>query len=74
MKDRTTGDKAKSYRFTSDVQESVSIEEIQRQILDTSVTLPLRSILATSPELRKRIVNLTKTRREYTTKQGESSI
>ncbi|KAF9800345.1 hypothetical protein IEO21_10382 [Rhodonia placenta] len=63
--------KTPSYRFTSDVQESVNIEQVQKAILDTPITLPLRELLASSADLQKRFANLTKTRREYAAKYGE---
>ncbi|KAI0666176.1 hypothetical protein C8Q78DRAFT_934746, partial [Trametes maxima] len=43
-----TGPKGTGLRFTSDLQESVSIEGLQDQILGTKVTLTLREVLAMS--------------------------
>jgi hypothetical protein len=60
------------YRFTSDVQEGVSVDKIQEQIMATTITLPFKSIIGISPELQKRFANMTKTRREYTNKTGEA--
>jgi hypothetical protein len=56
------------YHFTSTIQEMVDGDAIQRKILDTMITLPLKEILGISPELQKRFAGLTKTRREYTSK------
>ncbi|KAL1938197.1 hypothetical protein VTO73DRAFT_11841 [Trametes versicolor] len=61
---RTTS-KTTSVRFTSDVQDSVSINAIQNQILDTKLTISLRDVLAMSPHLQKGLGSLVKTRREY---------
>lgn len=52
-------------RFTSDVQESVSLDAIQDRILNTVLTISLRDVLAMSPHLQKRLGSLVKTRREY---------
>ncbi|KAI0645471.1 hypothetical protein C8Q79DRAFT_964742 [Trametes meyenii] len=68
------GQKGAGLRFTSDLQESVSIEALQEQILGTKVTLTLREVLAMSPHLQKRFQSLVKTRREFdplSTKSGE---
>ncbi len=53
------------YRFTSDVQESISLESIQKQLLETKVTMSLQEILGVSPELQKRLQAMVKTRREF---------
>lgn len=53
-------------RFTSDVQDSVSPEQVQERILNTMISIPLKMILAVSPDLQKRMTALTKTRREVT--------
>ncbi|KAL6299709.1 hypothetical protein BKA93DRAFT_829689 [Sparassis latifolia] len=57
--------KPTNYRFTSNIQENVSIDQVQEQLLDTKVTLPLRDILGASSELQKRFASLTKTRKEF---------
>ncbi|EPS97586.1 hypothetical protein FOMPIDRAFT_52139 [Fomitopsis schrenkii] len=54
-------------RFTSDVQESVSPEQVQDKILNTMISIPLKMILAMSPDLQKRMAAITKTRREVST-------
>lgn len=54
-----------SYRYTSDVQEGVSVSDITTQMLETPITIPIRSLLAASPELQKTLASMTKTRREY---------
>ena len=53
-----------SVKFTSDIQESVSFDDIQSQILGARVSLTLRELMAMAPSLQKRIANLVKTRRE----------
>lgn len=57
--------KTSPVRFTSDLQESVSVEAIQEQILGTMLTISLRDVLAMSPHLQKRLGSLVKTRREH---------
>ncbi|OJT10002.1 hypothetical protein TRAPUB_13515 [Trametes pubescens] len=52
-------------RFTSEVQESVSLDAVQEQILNTRLTISLRDVLAMSPYLQKKLGNLVRTRREY---------
>lgn len=65
---RAQEDKGKtSIRYTSDVQDTVSIDAIQDMILNTKVTLPLRDIIGMSAELQKRFSSITKTRREVRT-------
>ncbi|THH15646.1 hypothetical protein EUX98_g9432 [Antrodiella citrinella] len=56
--------KSLPYRFTSSIQEEVSLEAVQDQILGTKITLALRDVIGMSPELQKRFSSLTKTRRE----------
>ncbi|KAJ8454791.1 hypothetical protein ONZ51_g12825 [Trametes cubensis] len=65
------GTKAVPFRFTSDLQESVAVENLQDQILSTKVTLTLREVLAMSPQLQKRLQTLTRTRREFDTRTGD---
>ncbi|KZT05481.1 uncharacterized protein LAESUDRAFT_760351 [Laetiporus sulphureus 93-53] len=62
------------YRFTSQLQDSVSIDEVQARILDSEISLPIRAILGASPELQKRIASMTKTRREFSAKAGDSVL
>ncbi|RDB27236.1 hypothetical protein Hypma_004496 [Hypsizygus marmoreus] len=57
-----------SYHFTSSIQEMVNVDSLQEKILSTPITLTLRELIGSSPELQRRIANLTKTRREYTEK------
>ncbi|KAI0739244.1 hypothetical protein C8Q80DRAFT_1275387 [Daedaleopsis nitida] len=61
---------AKPYRFTSDVQESVSVNEIEDHLLLTKVSLTLRELLGIAPSLQKRFGTLVKTRREPDVKDG----
>lgn len=61
------------YHFSSAVQDSIDGEVVQNKILDTLITLPLRDILGTSADMQKRFTNLTKTRRDYVSKLGESN-
>lgn len=60
-----TSSKTTTVRFTSDVQDSVSVGAIEEQILNTKLTISLRDVLAMSPHLQKRLGSLVKTRREY---------
>lgn len=64
--------KAKSlpYRFTSTIQDQVSIDSVEKQLLNTQVTLSLREIIGVSPELQKHIQTLVKTRREFNAHAG----
>jgi hypothetical protein len=62
------------YRFTSDLQETADLDSVHRSILESQIVLTLRELLASSPELMKRLTNVTKTRREYvpTAKLGQA--
>lgn len=62
--------KSQPYRFTSSLQETVSADAVQGQILDTKITLSLREILGMSPDLQKRMQSMVKTRREFNAKSG----
>ena len=70
MKEATS--KAKStpaYHFTSDIQEMYDLDKIVREKVNkTVVQLELGELLALSAFLQKSVSNLTKTRREYSTK------
>ncbi|KAI9063703.1 hypothetical protein FKP32DRAFT_1603559 [Trametes sanguinea] len=68
-----TGVKSTSMRFTSDLQESVSFDTLQEQILSTKVTLTLREVLAMSPQLQKRLQGLVRTRREFDHKSSRTA-
>ncbi|GBE81483.1 hypothetical protein SCP_0312120 [Sparassis crispa] len=57
--------KPTNYHFTSNIQENVSIDQVQEQLLDTKVTLPLHDILSALSELQKRFASLTKTCKEF---------
>ena len=57
--------RAPAVKFTSDIQESVSFDDIQGEILGAKVTLTLREVIAMAPTLQKRIAGLVKTRREF---------
>ncbi|KAI0704063.1 hypothetical protein C8Q76DRAFT_641209, partial [Earliella scabrosa] len=54
-----------SVRFTSDVQDSISVDSVQETLLSTRVELSLREILAVAPTLQKRLGALVKVRREH---------
>ncbi|KAI0309738.1 hypothetical protein OF83DRAFT_1033725, partial [Amylostereum chailletii] len=71
MKD---ADRTRQYRFTSDLQEGVSIEDVEKVILDQAVTLPIRSLLGVSPALQRRVGDILKTRREYMNGFGASEV
>ncbi|KAF8996169.1 hypothetical protein BDQ17DRAFT_1330165 [Cyathus striatus] len=75
MKDATskTKDQGKYY-LTSDLQESISLERVEKHILDQVVSLPLRDILGISSGLQRRLQEATKTRREYYTSAGEYDL
>ncbi|PIL28588.1 hypothetical protein GSI_08629 [Ganoderma sinense ZZ0214-1] len=52
-------------KFTSEIQDSVSFDSVQDELLGTKVTLTLREVVAIAPSLQKQIANLVKTRREF---------
>ncbi|KAI0704768.1 hypothetical protein C8Q76DRAFT_588449, partial [Earliella scabrosa] len=58
------GARAPPVRFTSDVQESVSVDALQEQLLSTRIEMSLREALAIAPSLQKRFGALVKVRRE----------
>jgi hypothetical protein len=62
------------YHFTSDIQDQVSLQAVEKKIMDTLVTVSLRDIIGVSPPLQKRFTDATKTRREYVTKSGEYEL
>ena len=76
MKDTTT--KAKStpaYHFTSDIQEMHDLDKIVREKVNkTIVQLELGELLAISAFLQKSVSNMTKTRREYTSKPVVANV
>ncbi|KAF8055958.1 hypothetical protein FPV67DRAFT_1678906 [Lyophyllum atratum] len=69
------------YHFTSSVQEMVDMDSVQAKILEATINISVRDLLGCSPELQRRMANLTRTRRDYTDKtvmvqygeQGENS-
>ncbi len=61
---RATG-RQSPLRFTSDVQDSVSVASMEDHILGTRVTLTLRECLGMSTSLQKRMAALVKTRRDF---------
>ncbi|KAF9053509.1 hypothetical protein BJ165DRAFT_1325135, partial [Panaeolus papilionaceus] len=73
MKDGEPG-KKNQYRFTSNIQDQVSVEAVQDLILQNPVILTLKQILALSPGLQKKMAESTKTRREYVTQSGEYDL
>ncbi|KIP01283.1 hypothetical protein PHLGIDRAFT_39869, partial [Phlebiopsis gigantea 11061_1 CR5-6] len=68
--ERTKG-KSSPYRFTSTIQEQVSLDGVEKQLLGTKIALTLREILGMSPELQKHMQSLVKTRREFANRAGE---
>ncbi|KAL6302870.1 hypothetical protein BKA93DRAFT_750848 [Sparassis latifolia] len=54
--------------FTSSVQDGVSIDNVQDQLLNTSIALTLREVLGMVPKLQKRFSALTRTCKEFGTK------
>ena len=76
MKDTTA--KAKSspaYHFTSDIQEMHDLDKIVREKVNkTIVQLELGELLAISAFLQKSVSNMTKTRREYTSKPVVANV
>ncbi|KIP01262.1 hypothetical protein PHLGIDRAFT_80798 [Phlebiopsis gigantea 11061_1 CR5-6] len=58
------------YRFTSNLQEQVSAESVEKQLLGAKITLTLREILGMSPELQRHMQHLVKTRREFANRAG----
>jgi hypothetical protein len=64
----------KQWRFTSDIQESVSVNSVYDKTMDATVTLPVREIFAISAPLQKKLQEATHRRREYVTSNGEYEI
>ncbi|KAJ6565385.1 hypothetical protein B0H10DRAFT_2359518 [Mycena sp. CBHHK59/15] len=64
----------RQWRFTSDVQESVSVDAIHKTLLSTNVTLTIQDILGASHALQKKMQESTQRRREYVTNSGEYEI
>ncbi len=65
---------APQYYFTSDIQEQVSADAVMKAIMNQTISLSLRDIIGISPILQKKFNEVTKTRREYTTKSGEYEL
>ncbi|RDX40169.1 hypothetical protein OH76DRAFT_1366643 [Lentinus brumalis] len=63
-RNRTTG-RQSPLRFSSEVQDSVSVSSLEDHILGTRVTLTLRECLGMSTSLQKRMAALVKTRRDF---------
>jgi hypothetical protein len=62
--DMTAKEVGPKYRFTSDVEEMVSAEKtIDRLLGDVKLTVGLTDLLALSPAMRKRLSEMTKTKR-----------
>ncbi|VDC01411.1 unnamed protein product [Peniophora sp. CBMAI 1063] len=61
------------YHFTSNIQEAVKLEDVEKRIWDLDITLPLRDLVGISPLLQKSVTEYTRVRREYITQnaQGE---
>jgi hypothetical protein len=64
MEDSPEPKAPKPCRFALDVLEGVRIDSVQEKVLNTTITLPLREVLAISTDLQKQFAVLTKTRRE----------
>jgi hypothetical protein len=66
--DMTTKEPGPKYRFTSDVEESVNVDKtIERIFGEVKLTVGLSELLALSPAMRKRLAEMTKTKRVPTT-------
>ncbi|RDX42281.1 hypothetical protein OH76DRAFT_1488785 [Lentinus brumalis] len=63
-RNRTTG-RQSPLRFSSEIQDSVSVASLEDHILGTRVTLTLRECLGMSTSLQKRMAALVKTRRDF---------
>jgi hypothetical protein len=74
MKDETGAKKDKQFYFTSDAQESISLDKIQDQILDQPVTLSLRQIIGISQGVQRKMGDLVRSRREYMNKSGQYDL
>ncbi|KAJ7581798.1 hypothetical protein C8J56DRAFT_793452 [Mycena floridula] len=68
--------KGPAYRFTSDIQEGVSLDSIMtNHVLSQTITIPLRNLLGASAGLQKKFADITKTRREpYIAANGEYDL
>ncbi len=69
--DRTRQPRSANLRFSSAVQDSVSIADVEDHVLNTKITLTLRECLGMSANLQKRFGALVKTRREF--EKGDDS-
>jgi hypothetical protein len=66
--DMTNKEPGPKYRFTSDVEESVNVDKtIERIFGEVKLTVGLTELLALSPAMRKRLAEMTKTKRVPTT-------
>jgi hypothetical protein len=66
--DMTAKETGPKYRFTSDVEESVNVDKtIDRIFGEVKLTVGLSELLALSPAMRKRLAEMTKTKRVPTT-------
>ncbi|RDX55393.1 hypothetical protein OH76DRAFT_1338731 [Lentinus brumalis] len=63
--DRSRPARSSNLRFSSAIQDSVSIADVEDHVLNTKVTLTLRECLGMSANLQKRFGALVKTRREF---------
>ncbi|KAH9924963.1 uncharacterized protein BXZ73DRAFT_103338 [Epithele typhae] len=59
---RTT---SKPFKFTSEVQQSVVVDDVHDRLLDSPVTMTLREALALAPSLQKKVAALVKPRRDF---------
>jgi hypothetical protein len=64
----------KQWCFTSNLQESVSFNNVYDKTMDAQVTLPVREIFAISQAMQKKLQEDTHRRREYVTGVGEYEI
>jgi hypothetical protein len=70
---KTSGPAQPGYRYTSDVQEMVSVDKLTEKILDIAVPVTLREIVGNSPALQKTLTDLFRTKRVYTSNPAEYS-
>ncbi|RDX40189.1 hypothetical protein OH76DRAFT_1490494 [Lentinus brumalis] len=63
--DRAKPSCSSNLRFSSAIQDSISIADVEDHVLNTKVTLTLRECIGMSANLQKRFGGLVKTRREF---------
>lgn len=67
-------DKEKSlpYRFTSDIQNDISTDDVLRRVLEQKTSISLRELFGVSPDLQKHLGAMVKTRREFNSQLAEA--